>query len=152
MSNEDYPNLTADPSPEATPIVEDSPYIRPLNKMLSLALCVAGWLVPGLGHILLGRWVRGAVFAACVLAMFLLGLAMQGKLYDLAIEQPLHIFALFANIGVGLPYFLAQRMELGAGAMTARTFDYGTTYLWVCGLLNYLVVLDAFDIAQGRKP
>jgi len=81
-----------------------------------------------------------------------LGLAMQGKLYDLAIEQPLHIFALFANIGVGLPYFLAQRMELGIGAMTARTFDYGTTYLWVCGLLNYLVVLDAFDIAQGRKP
>jgi hypothetical protein len=43
-------------------------------------------------------------------------------------------------------------MNLGVGTMTATTYDYGTTYLRVAGLLNYLIILDAFDIAQGRKP
>jgi hypothetical protein len=125
---------------------------RPINLPATLALCSGGWLVPGLSHILLGKWVRGLIFSACVFAMFILGLAMHGKLFDLMIEEPLKIFAFIANIGVGLPYLVAQKMAYGAGSMTAVTYDYGTTYLWVAGLLNYLIVLDAFDIAQGRKP
>jgi hypothetical protein len=92
------------------------------------------------------------MLSACVLIMFVLGMGMSGKLYDTAFEQPLHIFALLADIGVGIPYLIAQRVGLGAGVMTETTYDYGTTYLWVSGLLNYLIVLDAFDIAQGRKP
>ena len=58
----------------------------------------------------------------------------------------------FADIGVGLLYWLAERSGQGIGDMTTRTFDYGTTFLWVAGLLNYLIVLDAYDIARGRKP
>ena len=87
-----------------------------------------------------------------VLAMFALGLGMQGRLFSWVIEEPLQVFAFIANIGVGLPYILAEQMHQGIGAMNAVTYDYGTTYLWVAGLLNYLIVLDAFDIAQGRKP
>ena len=77
---------------------------------------------------------------------------MSGKLYDTEFEQPLHIFALLADLGVGLAYFIAQRLGLGTGAITEPSYDYGTTFLWVSGLLNYLILLDAFDIAQGRKP
>jgi hypothetical protein len=120
--------------------------------VLTALICVSAFLVPGLGHILLKRWIRGLILAACIVAMFALGLGMQGKLYDLMVEEPLQFFALFANVGVGLPYFIAERMGLGAGTPTVQTYDYGTTFLWVCGLLNYLVILDAFDIAQGRKP
>ena len=58
---------------------------RPINMAATLAICSGGWLVPGLGHILLGRWVRGLIFAFCVLVMFVIGIAMHGKLYDLAI-------------------------------------------------------------------
>ena len=123
-----------------------------IGRTTVLALCSVGWLVPGLGHILLGKWIRGLIFCACVLLMFVLGLSMSGKLYNLAFEEPLQIFAFFANIGVGIPYFITERLGLGTGVMSTRTFDYGTTYLWVSGLLNYLIVLDAFDIAQGRKP
>lgn len=83
--------------------------------------------------------------------MFGLGIAMEGKLYDLTLDQPLFIFAFIADIGAGLPYLLAQRWAVAAGNMNAPSYDYATTYLWVAGLLNYLVVLDAFDIAQGRK-
>ena len=56
------------------------------------------------------------------------------------------------DIGTGIPYWVAGKLDLGIGTMTWPSYDYGTTYLWVCGLLNYLIVLDAFDIAQGRKP
>jgi hypothetical protein len=126
--------------------------LKRMNMPATLAICSGGWLVPGLAHILIGRWIRGLVFAACVLLMFVFGLAMHGKLYDLEFDEPLHVFAFIANIGTGLPYWIAERLNLGIGTMNWPSYDYGTTYLWVCGLLNYLIVLDAFDIAQGRKP
>ena len=126
--------------------------LRPTSTAATLAICSGAWLVPGLGHLLLGRWIRGLIFAAAVLAMFIMGLAMHGKLYDLGIEEPLHIFAFIANAGVGLPYLIAEHFDLGIGLSTAPSYDYGTTYLWVCGLLNFLIVIDVFDIAKGRKP
>jgi Family of unknown function (DUF6677) len=125
---------------------------KPIKLFPTLAICSGGWLVPGLSHILLGKWVRGLIFAACVFLMFALGLGMHGRLFDLVIEEPLEIFAFVANVGVGLPYMLAEKLGFGIGSMNAVTYDYGTTYLWVAGLLNYLIILDAFDIAQGRKP
>ena len=124
----------------------------PMNIAATLAICSGGWLVPGLAHILIGRWIRGLIFAACVVLMFILGIAMHGKLYDLEFDEPLHVFAFIANIGAGIPYWIAGRLGLGAGTITWPSYDYGTTYLWVCGLLNYLIILDAFDIAQRRKP
>ena len=118
----------------------------------TIAICSGGLLVPGLAHILIGRWIRGLIFAACVLLMFGLGLAMHGKLYNLEFDEPLHVFAFVANIGAGIPYWIAEKLDLGIGTITWPSYDYGTTFLWVCGLLNYLIILDAFDIAQGRKP
>src|SRR5712691_8314819 len=124
---------------------------KPMNLAATIAICSGGWLVPGLAHILIGRWLRGLIFASCVLLMFALGLGMHGKLYDLEFDEPLHVFAFIANVGTGIPYWIAEHLDLGIGTMTWPSYDYGTTYLWVCGLLNYLIVLDAFDIAQGRK-
>lgn len=137
----------ADPGPASTAVC-----LEPMGLAKSLAICASGWLVPGLSHLLLGRWGRGLMFTAAVIAMFLFGVAMHGRLYDFTPDQPLHIFAFFANAGVGLPYIFAQRMGYGVGQLSSPTYDYGNTYLWVAGLLNYLVVLDAFDIAKGRKP
>ena len=137
----------AQPSPQPAPVE-----LKRMNMAATLAVCSGGWLVPGLAHVLIGRWIRGLIFAACILLMFVFGLAMHGKLYDLEFDEPLHVFAFVADIGIGIPYWVAERLNLGIGTMTWPSFDYGTTYLWVCGLLNYLIVLDAFDIAQGRKP
>jgi hypothetical protein len=53
---------------------------------------------------------------------------------------------------VGIPYFAAMRMGMGKGKLENRSFDYGEKFLWVAGLLNYLIMLDAFDVAMGRKP
>jgi hypothetical protein len=140
-------NERIQPTPQPAPAA-----LKRMNMPATLAICSGGWLIPGLAHVLIGRWLRGLIFAGCVLLMFALGLAMHGKLYDLEFDEPLHIFAFIANIGTGIPYWIAERLNLGIGTMTWPSYDYGTTYLWVCGLLNYLIVLDAFDIAQGRKP
>jgi hypothetical protein len=143
----DQGNANAESAPKPAPIQS-----KPMNMAATLAVCSGGWLIPGLAHILIGRWIRGLIFALCVFLMFGLGLAMHGKLYDLEFDEPLHVFAFIANIGTGIPYWVAEHLDLGVGTMTWPSYDYGTTYLWVCGLLNYLIVLDAFDIAQGRKP
>jgi uncharacterized protein DUF6677 len=147
-SNEDSPSFDS-----VQPTVRDEPQPSPpIPTAAAVAVCSGAWLIPGLGHILLGRWVRGLIFAVCVVVMFVMGLAMNGKLYGTEFEIPLQIFALIANLGVGLPYFIAKYMGLGIGVMTSESYDYGTTFLWVAGLLNFLIVLDAFDIAKGRKP
>ena len=125
--------------------------VRRRSAAITLAICTGGWLVPGAGHVALGRWVRGLMFFVSVMVMFGLGIAMDGKLYDLNFEQPLHLFAFFANVGAGAPYMIAQWLGWGMGMLTSVTYDYGTTYLWVAGLSNFLIVLDVFDIAQGRK-
>jgi hypothetical protein len=54
-------------------------------------------------------------------------------------------------MGVGLPYVLARAMGYGGGNVIAVTYEYGNTFLIVAGLLNTLVVIDAFDISKGRK-
>src|SRR6476660_1786634 len=90
----------------------------PMNMAATLAICSGGWLVPGLAHILIGKWIRGLIFAASVLPMFGFGVAMHGKLYDLQFDEPLHLFAFIANIGAGVPYWIAARLGWGIGTMT----------------------------------
>src|SRR5438067_734303 len=127
----DQENQQVEPS-----VQSDRAESRPMNLAATLAICSGGWLIPGLAHVLIGRRIRGLIFAACVLIMFVLGLAMHGKLYDLAFDEPLHVFAFIANVGVGIPYWVALNFDAGIGTMSWPSYDYGTTYLWVCGLLN----------------
>ena len=147
MSSTTHEPESGEPIPER-PLVPS----EPKGLAVSLVVCVLGWLVPGSAHLCLGRWGRAILLSGAVVVMFLMGLVMEGKLYDVTPEQPLHILAFLANVGVGIPYMLAQRLGYGIGVLSSPSYDYGNTYLWVAGLLNYLIVLDAFDIAQGRKP
>ena len=125
---------------------------KPMPPARAIAVCAAGWLLPGVSHVVLGRWGRGIIFTLSVVTMFAFGILMQGRLYDFTPDQPLQIFAFMADVGVGLPYILAQRMGYGVGVLSSPSYDYGNTFLWVSGLLNYLSILDAVDISQGRKP
>jgi hypothetical protein len=122
---------------------------------MTAAVCVAGLLVPGLGHFLLKRWVRGALLLVSITLLFIIGLGMDGQLYRPPESGQWISFStlqFFADAGVGVPYLIAVKSGMGTGVPASQTFDYGWAYLIVAGLLNYLVVLDAFDIAKGRKP
>jgi hypothetical protein len=112
---------------------------------------VAAWALPGAGHMWLGRWRKGVVFLVALPLMFACGLWLEGRLFPFVPTEPLVALAAFADVGVGIPYFLATAMSGGAGRAIAPSFEYGNAFLIVAGLLNMLVVLDAFDVAQGRK-
>jgi hypothetical protein len=129
-------------SSEAAASPERSPY---------LAAGLA-WLVPGLGHFWLGRRRTAVAFAALVAATFLAGLSFQGRLYSLESGQPLTILATFAVYGSGVLNLVARALsENPGGAILATTYEYGCAYLLTAGLMNLLLVLDAWDIATGRK-
>jgi hypothetical protein len=114
-------------------------------------LVLAAWLVPGAGHFLQGRRQKALVFSVAVVAMFASGLVLDGSLLPFTPSDPLVLLFAAAMSGVGLPYGLASVAGLGAGEATSVWFDYGVAFLVVAGLLNALVVLDAYDISQGRK-
>jgi hypothetical protein len=117
----------------------------------ALPICVAAWVLPGLGHFMLKKKWRGLIFLLVVTVMFGLGLYMEGELFRLEPSKLLNFLAGIAEMGVGLPYFVAKMMGLGAGQVEAVTYEYGYTFCIVAGLLNMLIMLDAYDIAVGRK-
>jgi hypothetical protein len=114
-------------------------------------ICAAAWLIPGAGHIWLGRRQKGITFLIALSLMFVFGLWLEGALFPFQISQPLVALGALADLGMGLPYLLARASGAGAGRVVAITYEYGNTFLIVAGMLNMLVVLDAFDIAKGRK-
>jgi hypothetical protein len=118
--------------------------------MLAL-VCILSWLIPGAGHLWLGRRQKGIVFLIVLPLMFLVGLLLHGRLFPLAISEPLVFLGAIADRGIGAPYFLAKLLDAGSGIVIAVTYEYGNTFLMTAGLLNALVILDAYDIAMGRK-
>jgi hypothetical protein len=115
------------------------------------AICAAAWLVPGAGHLWLGRTQKGLTFLVLLPLMFACGLWLEGRLFPFELTQPLVALAACADIGIGVPYLLAKLFTLGTGRVVATSYEYGNAFLIVAGLMNMLVVLDAFDVAQGRK-
>jgi hypothetical protein len=111
---------------------------------------IAGWLVPGAGHFLLRKWGRGALLAASILAMFALGLAMQGKLYADA-HDILDILGLAGDLGSGLLYVVGRSAGWGAEYVQTTTADWGTRFIVVAGLLNVIAAVDAHNLRTGRK-
>lgn len=114
-------------------------------------LCLAAWAVPGAGHLWLGRRHKGLIFLLALPAMFVIGLLLHGRLFPFDLSEPLVALAAIADMGLGLPWVAARVMDAGAGNVTAVTYEYGNCFTIVAGLLNFLVILDAFDIAVGRK-
>lgn len=112
---------------------------------------IAAWLVPGAGHLWFGRRQKGIIFLVTLPLMFFTGIWLQGRIFPFEPSEPLVALAAVANLGIGLMWFVARTLDLGAGVVTAATYEYGNTFMIVAGLLNFLVILDAFDIGMGRK-
>ena len=116
---------------------------------------LAAWAVPGLGHVLQRRWMRGLLLGGAVWLMFFLGLWLGGHLFtvtDHGLAALVQLLPMSANVGSGLLYLFCWLTNTGFAEQAQRvTYEYGNTFLLVAGLLNYLAALDAFDIAAGRK-
>jgi hypothetical protein len=119
-----------------------------------------GWFFPGAGHLLQGYWVRALLLGGTIWICFISGLKMGGHLFkysggEQGVSSVLQIPPMIANLGTGLLYLVCWMMGIGLSddpLQAARaTYEYGNTFLLIAGLLNYLAMLDAFDISAGRK-
>ncbi len=111
---------------------------------------ITGWLFPGAGHFLQGKWVRGSLLAVSIVSMFVLGLAMQGQIYS-SVKEPLDMLGAAGDLGSGLLYLLSRAFGLGAQPIQTTVADYGTKFIVVAGLLNVIAAVDAHNLRTGRK-
>jgi hypothetical protein len=112
---------------------------------------IAGWLLPGLGHFIQRRWIRGLLLMLAVFIMFFAGLGMQGKVYAFNTGDLLDMLGFVGDFGTGALYFIARAMDWGIGNIHNAVADYGTKYIVVAGLLNVIAAVDAYHIAIGKK-
>ncbi|MGQ9896092.1 MAG: DUF6677 family protein [Acidobacteriota bacterium] len=147
----DAPPLNSKQPPVATP--------APVSVPRQVAVCLAAWLVPGLGHSLLGRYGRAGLISGSIYTMVALGLLMRGHLYSpfasdelRGLRDVLSMVCLIGQMGIGLLQPILRGLGFGIDfEFKAATYEYGTYFLVVAGLLNYLVMFDVFDLAKGRK-
>jgi hypothetical protein len=141
--------MKTEPMPE--PLQED-PLVKPRESVvMTFSACLAGAIVPGLGHALLRKWDRALVFFGCIAVMFVLGLQLDGRIFGPEFGDLFSTLKFLAEAGSGLFYWISLIQGLGVGVPTAYTFDYANVFMYVAGLLNMLVIVDVFDIAMGRK-
>ena len=120
-----------------------------------VAPVLVGWLIPGAGHIYQGRKQRGLLLGASTLICFLFGLMMRGAFFEPQtgdlLTTLIYTGGNFANKMVGLPYFLATWLGYNQPDVAGHVHDYGTKFLAGAGLLNVLALVDAYEIATGKK-
>ena len=125
--------------PEAAPIA---------NPQLAAVLA---WLVPGAGHVYLGRRARGLAYLLLVATSLVIGWSLHGRLWTPTPGEPLSMLATLGSMGMGVAYFVLRYAMGYTGDILSPGFEYGSAFLLTAGLMNLLLVLDALDIARGKK-
>lgn len=138
--------------PQAQPRTEESPRGPGAKRIaMGVAAAVAAWAVPGLGHLLLGRWRRALIFFAAVGGLAITGYVMRGDLFGSHPSDGFNALGFLADVGSGIFYFLAHRLEAAGPDVSLAAGDYGTRFLAAAGVVNLLCVLDAYEIATGAR-
>lgn len=143
------------------PAVTDAP-LPPITQWAPQLL--VAWLVPGGAHFMLKRHLRGGLLAFAVVAMFLFGVMMRGATFQQPFFEMLEQVpkpdiltrimttgGYIANLATGVLYFLTNWFGYNQPDVAGHVHDYGTKFLVGAGLLNILAVVDAFEIATGRR-
>jgi hypothetical protein len=135
-------------STQQTQIAQRTPAAK---SNLPLLVLLAGWLVPGAGHLMLGKWVRALLLFVSILGMYLVGIALAGQVYTPNTGDVLDMLGFAGQLGSGVLYVLARIFGWGAASVVNTLADYGTKFLVVAGLLNVIAAIDAHSLANGRK-
>jgi len=121
------------------------------RETIALVIGVAGWLVPGLGHVLMKMWGRAAACFLTVGILVILGTAMRGNVFSSSGSDAFDSLGYLADLGTGTFYFVARSLETKGPDVSHAGGDYGTRFLATAGVLNLLAALHAYEAARGRK-
>ena len=127
---------------------------EPIPKWKAYVLSVLTLLVPGLSHWFLGKRKRAILLFLIVSATFAVGLSLEGALFSFGAPNWLYRLGALAEAGLGLPYLIGiftSIAKLNPIETSSVMFGYGNVFLVTSGLMNMLLIMDAFDIAIGRK-
>ena len=124
-----------------------------INKRHFLApfIAVAAWIVPGLGHLILGRWGRGLLFFCAVAGLALTGFYARGQVFPPHSDDPFGTLGFLADACSGFFFVIAHLIEKTGPDVSRAAGDYGTRFVAAAGLVNLLAVLDVCGIALGRR-
>ncbi len=142
------PSNSAPPDAASDVTPEDFEPVSLGGTLTALALAL---ILPGSGHVRLGRVGRGIAFCLLVLTAVSLGLLLEGKLYRPLPGQPLTWLGTVGSLGLGALYFVLRFGFGWEGAVDAAGFEYGTAFLLTAGLMNLLLLLDVWDLARNGK-
>jgi len=147
--------------------------VKKSDTTRAVVACMLAWLMPGGGHLYLGKKGKAGIFFVVILVTFAAGIAMDGRVYLAGSDQPLSFLAAFANVGLGpldllgrtfsydrIIYFMpdprnralyGEILDKTRRKILSPTHEYGTTFILTASLMNILLILDAYDISVGRK-
>ena len=128
----------------ATPVETGVPFV-------AVVATLTGWLIPGAGHLILRRPVRAAIFFVLVLLTIFVGVWLEGKLFVRVSDQPLSTLGTLGSMAMGIPYFVLRYAMEYEGNLVSSRYEYGSAFLLTAGLLNFMVILDVWDISRGVK-
>jgi hypothetical protein len=138
-------------NPAKTTLTEAQKATAAGSPRMSVIAPAVAWFIPGAGHLIQKRWVRGVLIMASITTMFVLGLLMQGRVYHPNGGDILDMLGFVGDVGAGGLYIVTRMQGWGHAAIAHATADYGTKFLIVAGLLNFICAADAYHIAIGKK-
>lgn len=121
------------------------------NPAVALVVAIAAWVVPGLGHLLVGRWGRALFFFLAVAGLAVAGYGMRGEVFTPQSSDPFGALGFFADACSGTLYFLSRLLEAAGPDISRASGDYGTRFIAAAGVVNLLAIVDASRIASGRR-
>ncbi len=142
----------ANAAPEASEAPDDTAQEAAEPRGNPVLAVVLAWLIPGAGHFYLGRKRRAVLFLVLVLTSLAFGIGLEGKLWRIVPGQPLSVLGTFGCAGLGIPYLVLRFVTGYEGDLVAQGYEYGAAFIVTAGLMNLLLVLDAWDVSRGLKP
>jgi hypothetical protein len=124
---------------------------NPKSELLSLAIGVAGWILPGLGHALQKMWGRATACFLTVGVLVVIGAGLRGNVFTADGGDAFASLGYVADLGTGSFYLVAKALETTGPDVSKADGDYGTRFLAAAGVLNLLAALHAYEAARGRK-